>query len=310
MIHRIAVLMSTYNGEKYIKCQIDSILNQDLDNNLKLIIRDDGSSDGTVDIIKAYQDERIELHCGKNIGINRSFFELIQLANHQTEEYSFFSFSDQDDQWDSDKLRIAINCISAEKENSKPLLYCSASLHVDENLNPTEPKNKRIIKPLLLYNTIIQTVVPGHTYVFNRNLLNILSASYDIDRVNLYDSFILNIANICGKVIYDPNRHTNYRQHSGNACGFTENFLKWGYQRLRRHFNGETKRYARQIEYIYELFHDSIPAEEKCEIQSFLASRNTFISRARYIIKSKFYRQKEWQTYLFRIIYLLGGYNT
>lgn len=310
MKQKIAVMMTTYNGEKYVKCQIDSILNQDLDYDLTLMIRDDGSTDKTVEIIQSYQDERIELFCEKNVGINGGFFELIRIASLLPEEYTFFSFSDQDDQWDPDKLRIATELITAEKDNSKPILYCSASLHVDENLNPLEPKTKREIKPLSLYNTIIQTVVPGHTYVFNRALLKVLSSPHDLSRINLYDSFILNTANIIGKIIYDPYRHTNYRQHSKNACGFTENIFKWTHQRIKRFFKGETKRYAKQIEYIYELYQGVISNEEANEIRSFLIMRKNFLSRMKYICKSRFYRQKKWQTFLFRIIYVLGGYNT
>ena len=76
------ILMSTYNGEKYIDCQIESILSQK-DVNVKLLIRDDGSKDNTVEIIKKYQEkylDKIELIEGENVGIHRSFASLIDQA--------------------------------------------------------------------------------------------------------------------------------------------------------------------------------------------------------------------------------------
>ena len=306
---KIAVLLSSYNGAQFIQHQVDSILNQQIDRELRIFIRDDGSSDETIQILESYQDSRINITRGDNLGSSRSFLELIRMAKRLPEDYMYFSFSDQDDEWHPDKLRIALESLERE-DISLPLLYGSASLHVDADLKPLEENTKRIVRPLTLYNTMIQNTVPGHTLVFNRSFLGLIPDSLDASRIYFYDGFLVNIANMCGRLIYDPYRHTNYRQHGDNVCGNQRNVFEWTRLRLQRVLRGESKGYARQIEYLYEMFGDRLGAQESEEIGTFLTSRGTLRSRLAYISRSKFYRQKKWQTALFKALYVSGGYNT
>ena len=306
---KIAVLLSTYNGEKYIRCQLESILNQKLDREFGIIVRDDGSNDNTIHILESYNDHRIVITRGNNLGANRSFLELIKMAKGLPSEYEFFSFADQDDQWHLDKLQIAIDMLDKE-DSSQPLLYGSASLHVDSDLKPLEKNTKRVVRPLTLYNTIIQNIVPGHTYVFNRLFLNQIPDDFDPTRIYFYDAFLVNVANMCGKLVYDPYRHTNYRQHGDNVCGNQRSVIDWIKLRFQRVRNGDSKEYARQIEYLYELYGTGLGIQEKEEISGFLKNRKSFFSRLRYVLHSKLYRQKKWQTAMFKCLYLIGGYNT
>ena len=92
----IAVIMSTYNGEKYLPQQLDSVLRQTLEDFI-LIIRDDGSSDGTVPLLRGYTDERIVLLEGKNVGPCRSFALLLQEAARRGAQQGYFC--DQVDVW-------------------------------------------------------------------------------------------------------------------------------------------------------------------------------------------------------------------
>ena len=89
--------MSTYNGEKYIKTQIDSILEQDY-REIFLAIRDDGSTDHTVEILKQYEEKykNISVKQEENVGVIKSFFELVQNADENSD---YYAFSDQDDKW-------------------------------------------------------------------------------------------------------------------------------------------------------------------------------------------------------------------
>ena len=104
---RILVLLSAYNGEKYISAQIESILHQKIEHQVDLLIRDDGSNDDTLNILQEYETkypDRIKVVEGKNIGYIKSFFWLIQEANG----YDYYSLSDQDDVWLDNKLDIAV----------------------------------------------------------------------------------------------------------------------------------------------------------------------------------------------------------
>lgn len=100
MTERITVILSAYNGEKYIQSQIDSILNQTYDNFI-LYIRDDGSTDGTRKILKQYseKDSRVKVQYGENIGYVKSFFKMLSEVNSE-----YIAFSDQDDIWLPEKL--------------------------------------------------------------------------------------------------------------------------------------------------------------------------------------------------------------
>ena len=124
----VCVLLSTYNGEKYLKEQLDSVLNQK-DITLNFLVRDDGSTDSTIDILKQYEKEgKIKLIVGKNIGYKKSFYELAKLAPLS----DYYAFCDQDDVWDDDKLITAVNMLEREN-NSIPLLYFSALRVVNNN---------------------------------------------------------------------------------------------------------------------------------------------------------------------------------
>ena len=160
----MVVLMSTYNGEKYIKTQIDSIISQ-VDVSVELVIRDDGSSDATKSIVQDYGDSCV-LICGNNVGCAKSFFELLRYANTNYSDDYYFAFADQDDYWMPEKLATAVRQLDAFGK-STPNLYFSNLCVVDGDL-----KNGK-----LLYNesvnldkphSLIQNYASGCTMVFNK----------------------------------------------------------------------------------------------------------------------------------------------
>lgn len=106
----VQVVMSTYNGEKYLKEQIDSILSQE-GVDVRLYIRDDGSSDRTTDILASYQEHKnVKIEKGNNLGFAKSFLTALD----ECDEADYYAFSDQDDVWEKDKLSTAIeifNCL-------------------------------------------------------------------------------------------------------------------------------------------------------------------------------------------------------
>ena len=115
--------MTTYNGERYLQEQIDSILNQTY-SNFELIICDDCSTDSTIEIISSYNDSRIKLFVNdKNLGFKKNFEKAIKLC---TGEY--IALSDQDDIWKSNHLEVLY-----EKINNKELI-CGNNLLINENI--------------------------------------------------------------------------------------------------------------------------------------------------------------------------------
>ena len=126
---RIAVLMSSYNGEKYILKQIESILAQ-VGCEVHLFVRDDGSCDSTTEILKKYADEgKLEWYQGDNLKPAKSFLKLL----YESGEYDYYAFADQDDIWDNDKLSYGIQYL--EKYQDKPAIYFSKARYIDSEDN-------------------------------------------------------------------------------------------------------------------------------------------------------------------------------
>lgn len=126
---KVAVILSTYNGERFVREQLDSILNQTY-KNFEIVVRDDGSSDNTVNIIKEYQknNKNITLYERENVGFVKSFFELLKLANAD-----YYSYADQDDIWIENKIELAVQELN-KLDNSKPNMVFGNSDYYDENM--------------------------------------------------------------------------------------------------------------------------------------------------------------------------------
>lgn len=212
MDRNVCVLLSTYNGEKYLKQQIESVLNQE-DVGVTLFIRDDGSSDNTVNIIKSYKDERIIFCPENNIGCIKSFYSLLLNAP----DLNYFAFCDQDDIWNKDKLARAINKLS--NSGDKAALYMSTYDVVDENLKLIYVRDMQYEKPLTLEQTIMFRSPSGCLMVFNKALRKII-IKHDMKNARMHDFWTLLVAEAFQADIYTESISTmKYRQHANNVVG-------------------------------------------------------------------------------------------
>lgn len=302
---RILVMMSTYNGEKYLREQIDSILNQKIDYEVHLRIRDDGSKDGTCEIIEDYilrYPEQIELIRGENRGCNASFFELIQNADG----YKYYSISDQDDVWLPDKLQIACDAIDEVKEDI-PLLYASTSYLVHNDLIPYGITRKKK-REMTMYNTLIQNICPGHTQVMNNRLLDLLKNDVDTGRIYVYDSWIQNVANLYGKILFDNEPHTYYRQYEGNQLGSGVGEIGQLLASIKRDRTNDGIKYRRQIDYFKECNKEQLIRKGIYkEVNDFLGAI-TIVEKLKYICSTKLKRQSKMESFAFYCAILLGRY--
>ena len=302
---KIVILMSTYNGEKYISDQIESIMRQKTSADILLKIRDDGSKDDTCEIIEEKQSKypgKIILIKGENIGYNNSFFYLIKNISG----FEYYALSDQDDVWLEDKIETAIKNIE-EQDYGGPLLYASRSFLVYDDLVP-QGQTREMKQLLNFYNTIIQNICPGHTQVFNSNLLLLLQKKIDVDQIYVYDSWICNIAMLYGKVIFDNNSHTYYRQHSNNQLGYGKGNAGRLIASFRHAISGDGNKYKNQISYFVKCNRKELEKQDYYdEINQFL-SANKFIEKIRYIRKAKLFRQNRLETVCFYISFLLGKF--
>lgn len=234
---KLIVLLSTYNGEKYLKEQLNSLISQDLKSD-KILIRDDGSSDSTLEIIKYYADNYsfIEYYQGENLGPAKSFFELINKAKG----YDYYSLCDQDDVWFKDKLKVAISNLNKYRNENIPLLYASKFTMTDENLNPLDAKISELYNYHDFAHALLYTSAPGCTMVFN-NAAREKIIKYDINKEYLiiHDSIIHKVVTMFGKMILDEKSYMYYRQHSNNQIGLPTTKYQQFVLRIKRFFKKE-----------------------------------------------------------------------
>ncbi|MBQ7992949.1 MAG: glycosyltransferase family 2 protein [Solobacterium sp.] len=207
---RVLVLMSTYNGEKYLTEQLDSIFRQN-GAEISLLVRDDGSSDGTVGILEKYAESfPLYIISGENIGPAKSFLELIIRAP----EADFYALADQDDVWADDKIKTALQKIG---QYDQPALYCSNLTVTDEKLNAVQD----LPLPLNVQTDFMSVALdPGYyfgcTMVFNRKMKMIIEQKGNPGKMIMHDLWLALTASYSGILVYDSRSFIRYRNHTGN----------------------------------------------------------------------------------------------
>lgn len=200
----VSVVMCTYNGEKHLKEQIDSILNQTYPI-YELIIQDDRSTDRTVDIVKAYQqqDKRVKLHINDTpAGFNYNFSSAFTKA---TGEY--IASSDQDDIWRPDKIEVLVKHIG-----SNSLLFHNSLLFTTSITQTSGMKNPDNV----IYNELfllMKPYVPGHECFFNRRILPLFTQAVEQERNISYDSLLMLAAVASGHVKFVNEGLVYWRRH-------------------------------------------------------------------------------------------------
>ena len=237
---KLAVLMSTYNGEKYIREQLDSLLAQSLRPDL-IYIRDDGSKDDTAAILEEYASENpfIKYYAGKNKGPAKSFWELICTC----EKADYYALCDQDDVWFKDKLETAVKMLKQE-DNSIPLLYCSKYTLTDGDLKPINSNVSELYNYSDFSHALIYHTAPGCTFVFNEEARKKI-VKYDVEKEYclIHDAIIHKVVTMFGKMILDNTSHMYYRQHGNNEIGMNANGFKVFLGRVNRFLNGKIRNY-------------------------------------------------------------------
>ena len=267
----VAVLMSTFNGQTYLDDQISSILNQS-GVCVSLLVRDDGSTDETTNILDYYKNKRLlSWYVVDNLKPARSFLHLLSHAK----DAEYFAFSDQDDFWMPEKLKVATDMLSPFQD--EPALYFCQTQLADSHLNMIETGR---IHPLLTFGeSLVYQFVSGCTIVMNAKLREILN-KYSPVFLPMHDVWIYVVAVGMGaKIVFDPESHILYRQHGGNVVG--QGFDKktiW-----KRRFNRIVKnkehirfRLAQELKMGYS---DIITEANRQILDKFLSGQDSFLKR-------------------------------
>lgn len=309
----VLVLMSTYNGEKYIKTQLDSILAQDY-KDINILIRDDGSTDSTPDILEMYSSKyaAIDWYRGENIGVKKSFFELMLNADRNID---YYAFADQDDKWLNQKISRAV-CILKKYSPKEATLYCSDKIIVNENLNTIHVTVDRLVKNTSFGNALVQNICTGCTAVMNRRLLEMI-CQFPPQYVIMHDWWFYLVASCFGNVYYDQQSYILYRQHGKNTLGAMLNKKELFIYRMKqlRRPRGEIFRQAKEFQKLFvqesaTLIEDSrrpiMTFNNLRLLKTFLMSEKSMRYRIQVILTPQIFRQKTYDNFILRLIILIG----
>lgn len=264
MDQNVIILMSTYNGQQYLKEQIDCIWQQTYPGKITVLIRDDGSADNTQAIAQDYvttEKRRLEFIKAANVGPQRSFLELIRMAP----KADFYFFADQDDVWDLDKIQIACDAMAP---CANPVSYCSNFRHTHMDLTVYEEYALREAPVFTPLQIIFYNQIPGCVMGFNWALMSLMK-KMELTDVMMHDSMALSLAAACGKVIYDPQPRISHRIHASNVVGHGHKKIvlhKWLPEKLKLLFHKENYDLSAMAAQFLTVAADLIHSEYKADI--------------------------------------------
>lgn len=271
-MEKVQVLLSTYNGEKYLCEQLDSVLAQECVE-VSILIRDDGSTDGTINILQKYslKYDNVKYYQGDNLKTAKSFLELISVAD----ESPYYALCDQDDVWDKDKLIRAINLLK-KMNNNVPLLYHSNVRVVDKDLNFIRLLHSHHWIQNSKYTSLLEPMLLGCTGVFNLQTKKYVSRCMP-RYCSMHDTWIYMVCMILGNVFYDPLPHMSYRQHSANVIGvyltLTHDII---ISKLKKMLDKKIQpRFYNAISF-YECFHDLMTQEDAAKIKKIIHYKDSW----------------------------------
>ena len=225
---KINIVLSTYNGAKFLAEQIESIQKQTF-TDWQLLIRDDGSTDETPQIIKQFvaADKRIKfINADKreNFGVIKNFFTLVKF-----EAADYYFFSDQDDVWLPNKMATMLD-EAAKHDQAKPLMVYMDLSVVDQNLVVTQPsmiRSQSHHANTTLLAELTENTVTGGVAMINHALAE---KWVDTDDIVMHDWYLALLATATGKLVYIDKPGELYRQHDNNVLGartLRKRFAKW-----------------------------------------------------------------------------------
>ncbi|TCS76629.1 rhamnosyltransferase [Muricomes intestini] len=224
MNENVLIMMATYDGEKYIGEQIESILAQDY-SNWHLIIQDDGSNDRTGEIITKYcdLDDRIEF-CINNAEVHGAYINFHGLANQckNGKEYDYYMFADQDDIWLQNKLSKLINYMNINSKTEVATLCYGDMEVINDNGECTATSIDQILglKYYNPYSVFFSHNVFGCNIIMNKKLflmVPIVDITKDSTKILSHDNLYTKYSATFGQVLYLPERLMQYRRHSANV---------------------------------------------------------------------------------------------
>lgn len=220
---KVAILLATYNGEKYLPELLKSIVSQTF-NDYCCFIHDDGSKDGTLQVVREYcglYPDKFVLVDGETTRAAKSnFMYLLKCV-----EADYVMFCDQDDVWLPGKMEITRDAMKNAEEQEKPIVVYSDLKIVDSKLNTIDPSYYHYTMKNPMQNSLIDllktNVTVGCTMMMNKALSKKALGLTNIDNIFMHDWWLSLIAAAEGTLVYIDQQTILYRQHNDNTIGAT-----------------------------------------------------------------------------------------
>lgn len=303
----IAVLMATYNGERFVKEQLESLLRQSY-GDLVIFVRDDGSTDNTRSVLAsvAAKENRVRvLDETENLGVSQNFFRLLDFAGA---EFDYYAFCDQDDVWLESKLQDAATALD-KKSSGIPQLYFTRLNVADESLAVIG--QSPVPKVLSFENAISQNVVTGCTALINRAARELILKTPASDpRLWAHDWWLYLVISRFGQLTYNPNPGILYRQHAQNLMGSKQSPLAQLVDRVRSAsgVKFEKRRPSKLISLFLEVYGAELEPQERKFLSRAADASQGFLGHLRTALSTRWKRQSLWDTWVLRLRIVLGQY--
>lgn len=282
---RVAVLLSTYNGERFLAPQLDSVAAQE-SVSVELFVRDDSSTDKTLEILHRYAGRwpaLAGLGPSRNVRPAASFMELLRST---PADFDYYAFCDQDDVWHPKKMSFAVEMLS-ELKPGVPGLYCSLATCVDSQLNPfgsTSFRGKGDFEHLMF-----ASIVLGNTVVMNKAATDLVRSKTPGPAVIMHDWWCALVVSAFGTVLADPRMTLLYRQHHANTVGTAPGRLAGLWVQLKAFLRDPKAFYPihAQVAEFLRLYGDQLGPRERKSAEALVRSRRSLAARLAYAAFAK-----------------------
>lgn len=283
MKRKVLVLLSTYNGDRFLREQLESLYGQE-GVDYHILVRDDGSSDETIAILEEYKKQKAHMTImrgGQNVGPAWSFFLLMEEAHKNYDDYDYYAFCDQDDIWYPDKLKRAV--VELDVSEKVYRFYSSGYYFIN-----AKGKIIGILKPTFTnFKTVLfRTTCIGCSQMFSKGVLEkaCLLAEYlekvgvDVRTTSFHDSWLARIAYYEDSyIIYDSKPSFLYRQHDRNVtCPRGDSLIEKIKAKYFEDTKIKNKQFSRNARYLQDVIGDDMSNEKKDFINRFIQYDNSW----------------------------------
>ncbi|CAH0343192.1 glycosyltransferase family 2 protein [Rhizobium sp. CECT 9324] len=298
----VAILLATYNGSAYLEEFLESLCMQSF-RQFRVYVRDDGSTDNTLDLIAGYKG-RLDIQLiasEQRLGAAKSFFELLRRApGHQ-----YYMFADQDDYWYPNKIARVVSAMEGCTEEI--VLYCSRLEYVDSQLRHLSYSRRPRL--LSFENAVVENIATGCTVAIKSVVIGEVLAREPYDVV-MHDWWLYMYCSAFGRIIYDPEASIKYRQHGGNAIGAAVGPIDDFRRRWRRYITqgGGVHPLSRQAQAFLECYKSKLSRSHRSILERVVDGKKTWKARVSLFLSPPVSRQSRIDSFIMRFLFLLGRY--